>query len=163
MKKSTNHINRGVHNQRVASEDGEYKGLKTDVNESVKKIIAKAKAIQAENKQYKDNLDRIKKALYEAAVLNVNMGRLVDILVNETTTKDEKKNILERFNAVKTINEGKALHAAIKAELSESKKSAPIVEKQFVAGKENLNETTIYSNMSNPSLDLMNRMDSLYK
>ncbi len=133
------------------------------LQESLQKVVAKAKAIQAENKQYKDNLDRIKKALYEAAVLNVNMGRLVDILVNETTTKDEKKNILERFNTVKTINEGKILHAAIKAELSESKKSAPIVEKQFVAGKENLNETTIYSNMSNPSLDLMNRMDSLYK
>lgn len=154
--------------RRAHSENGEYEGTipastKVDVNESIKKIVAKAKAIQAENKQYKDNLDRIKKALYEAAVLNVNMGRLVDILVNETTTKDEKKNILERFNAVKTINEGKALHAAIKAELSESKKSAPIVEKQFVAGKENLNETTIYSNMSNPSLDLMNRMDSLYK
>ena len=151
--------------RRAHSENGEYKGTipaSTNVNESIKKIVAKAKAIQAENKQYKDNLDRIKKALYEAAVLNVNMGRLVDILVNETTTRDEKKSILERFNTVKTINEGKILHAAIKAELSESKKSAPIVEKQFVAGKENLNETTIYSNMSNPSLDLMNRMDNLY-
>lgn len=164
MKKSTNHINRGVHNQRVASQDGEYKGLKTDVNESIKKIVEKAKAIQAENKQYKENLDRIKKSLYEAAVLNVNMGRLVDILVNETTTKDEKKSILERFNNVRTINEGKALHATIKTELRESKKtSSPIVEKQFVTGQQSLNETTIYSNTNDPSLDLMNRMDNLYK
>ena len=122
------------------------------------------KAIQAENKQYKDNIDRIKKALYEAAVLNVNMGRLVDILVNETTTNDEKKSILNRFNNVKTINEGKALYAAIKAELNESKRTtAPIVEKQFVTGQQSLNETTIYSNTENPSLDLMNRMDDLYK
>lgn len=163
MKKSTNHINRGVHNQRVASEDGEYKGLKTDVNESVKKIIAKAKAIQAENKQYKDNLDRIKKSLYEAAVLNVNLGRLVDILVNETTTRDEKKSILERFNNVKTISEGKSLWATIKTELNETKKSAPLMEKQFAANSTSLNETTIYTNSNNPSLDLMNRMDDLYK
>ena len=162
MKKNTNHINRAVHNQRVTSQDGDYIGLKTEVNESVRRIVEKAKAIQAENKQYKENLDRIKKALYEAAVLNVNMGRLVDILVNETTTKDEKKRILERFNNVKTINEGKSLHAAIKAELSESKKAAPIVEKQFVTGQQSLNETTIYSNTENPSLDLMNRMDNLY-
>ena len=83
------------------------------LSESVKKIVATAKAIQAENKQYKANLDRIKKSLYEAAVLNVNLGRLVDILVNETTTKDEKKSILERFNNVKTISEGKALQATI--------------------------------------------------
>ncbi len=131
------------------------------LDESVKKIVAKAKAIQAENKQYKENLDRIKKALYEAAVLNVNMGRLVDILVNETTTRDEKKSILERFNTVKTINEGKTLYDSIKAELNETKKSAPIVEKQFVSAQ-SLNETTIYSN-DNPVMDLMNRMDNLYK
>ena len=132
------------------------------LSESVKKIVATAKAIQAENKQYKANLDRIKKSLYEAAVLNVNLGRLVDILVNETTTKDEKKSILERFNNVKTISEGKALQATIKAELRESKKASPIVEKQFVAGQ-SLNEKTIYSNAKDPSLDLMDRMDNLYK
>ena len=154
--------------RRAHSEDGEYKGTipastKAGVNESIKRIVEKAKAIQAENKQYKDNIDRIKKALYEAAVLNVNMGRLVDILVNETTTNDEKKSILNRFNNVKTINEGKALYAAIKAELNESKRTtAPIVEKQFVTGQQSLNETTIYSNTENPSLDLMNRMDNLY-
>jgi hypothetical protein len=165
MKKSTNHIDRAVHNQRVASQDGEYKGLKTDVNESMTKIVKMAKALMAENKEYKKYIDRIKKALYEAAVLNVNEGRLIEILVNETTTRDEKKSILERFNAVKTISEGKALHAAIKAELSEAKKSAaPIVEKQFVAGQQSLNETTIFSNTeNNPSLDLMDRMDNLYK
>ena len=141
------------------------RGTASNLDESVRKIVEKAKQIQAENKQYKDNLDKIKKSLYEAAVLNVNLGRLVDILVNETTTKDEKKSILERFNHVKTINEGKALHAAIRSELRESKKATtPIVEKQFVAGStQSLNETTIYSAASNPAMDLMERMDNLYK
>ena len=134
------------------------------LNESVKKIVAKAKAIQAENKQYKESLEKIKKSLYEAAVLNVNLGKLVDILVNETTTKDEKKSILERFNNVKTISEGKVLHDTIKRELNESKKGAnPIVEKQFVANSKALNEAVIYSNNDNPSLDLMSRMENLYK
>lgn len=144
----------------------EYAVRKVDspMNESVKKIIAKAKAIQAENKQYKESLEKIKKSLYEAAVLNVNLGKLVDILVNETTTKDEKKSILERFNNVKTISEGKVLHDTIRRELSESRKSAsPIVEKQFVANSNALNEAVIYSNNDNPSLDLMSRMDNLYK
>ena len=132
------------------------------MNESVKKLYAKAKAIQAENKQYKESLEKIKKSLYEAAVLNVNLGKLVDLLVNETTTRDEKKAILGRFNNVKTISEGKALYDTIKYELNESKKASnPIVEKQFVAGTKALNEAVIYSN--DPSLDLMNRMDNLYK
>lgn len=147
--------------RKVDSENAEVQNIK----ESVKKIVAKAKAIQAENKQYKEHLNKIKKSLYEAAVLNVNLGRLVDIFVNETTTKDEKKNILERFNNVKTINEGKALWKTIKTELNESKKStSPIVEKQFVANStQSLNETTIFSNANDPSLDLMQRMDNLYK
>lgn len=140
--------------------------LKVDsprINESVKRIVEKAKAIQAENKQYRESLDKIKKSLYEAAVLNVNLGKLVDLLVNETTTKDEKKAILGRFNNVKTISEGKALYDTIKFELNESKKStAPVVEKQFAAST--LNESVIYSsNQTDPSLDLMNRMDNLYK
>lgn len=147
--------------RKVDSENAEVQNIK----ESAKKIVAKAKAIQAENKQYKERLNKIKKSLYEAAVLNVNLGRLVDIFVNETTTKDEKKNILERFNNVKTINEGKALWKTIKTELNESKKStSPIVEKQFVANStQSLNETTIFSNANDPSLDLMQRMDNLYK
>ena len=158
-KKSTNHINRGAQNQHQSSEDGEYKALR----ESVTKIVAKAKAIQAENKQYVECINKIKKSLYEAAVLNVNMGKLVDILVNETTTKDEKKRICERFNAVKTINEGKELYNTIKSELKESVSSKPSVEKQFVAESKNLNETTIYQNVNDPSIDLMNRMDNLFK
>lgn len=143
----------------------EYAVRKVDspMNESVKKIVAKAKAIQAENKQYKESLEKIKKSLYEAAVLNVNLGKLVDLLVNETTTRDEKKTMLERFNNVRTISEGKVLYDTIKHELNESKKaSAPIVEKQFVATNA-LNEAVIYSNNDNPSLDLMSRMDNLYK
>ena len=134
------------------------------LNESVKKIVEKAKAIQAENKQYKDSLDKIKESLKEAAVLNVNLGKLVDILVNETTTKDEKKSILARFNNVKTIKEGTELYNSIKTELKEShKSSAPIVEKQFTASDKSLNETTIYSNGGNASLSLMERMDNLFK
>jgi hypothetical protein len=158
-KKSTNHINRGAQNQHQSSEDGEYKALR----ESVTKIVAKAKAIQAENKQYVECINKIKKSLYEAAVLNVNMGKLVDILVNETTTKDEKKRICERFNAVKTLTEGKNLYETIKSELKESVNSKPAIEKQFVAESKNLNETTIYQNVNDPSIDLMNRMDNLFK
>lgn len=160
MKKTTKHIHREPEKGKVISKDGEYLG---NVNENVKKIVAKAKAIQAENKQYRESLEKIKKSLYEAAVLNVNLGKLVDILVNETTTRDEKKSILSRFNNVKTISEGKVLYDTIKHELNESKKaSTPIVEKQFVANSNALNEAVIYSK-DNPSLDLMSRMDNLYK
>ena len=91
------------------------------------------------------------------------MGKLIDILVNETTTKDEKKRICERFNNVKTIAEGKTLYDTIKNELKETKSVPSNLEKQFVAESKNLNETTIYQNTANnPSINLMERMDNLY-
>lgn len=162
MKKTQNRLNKGAYNQKLVSQNGDYKG---NIEESVKKIVAKAKAIQAENKQYAAMVGKIKQSLYEAAVLNVNLGKLVDILVNETTTKDEKKKICERFNNVKTIAEGKALYNTIKGELNETKVSAPAIEKNLSAGSTKmLNETTIYqNNESNAALELMERMDNLFK
>lgn len=124
----------------------------------VKKIVEAAKAIQAENKLYKESIDKIKQSLYEAAVLNVNLGKIVSLLVNETTTKEEKQNIIERFNGVKTIKEGNALYESIKKELNGSTKKTPIMERQ-ISMAPSLNETTIYT--QNPSLNLMERMNGL--
>lgn len=163
MVKSTNRINKGAQNQHVASDpnDATVKALR----ESAKKIFEKAKEIQAENKQYAACIDKLKKSIYEAATLNVNMGQVIKLLVNETTTANEKKTILERFNNVKTIKEGKTLYETIKRELNEAKKNSIVLEKQISAKSSNtLNETTIYQNKAkNPSLDLMERMDNLFK
>lgn len=134
------------------------------VDESVKRIVAKAKAIQAENKQYKQMINGIKAALCEAAILNVNYGKIVSLLVNESATKDEKKAIVERFNNVKTIKEGTELYNSIKRELNEAKKSTPIFERTIQSNSsKTLNETTIYTPKNNASLNLMERMDGLFK
>lgn len=163
MVKSTNRLNKDAQNQHVASDpnDATVKALR----ESAKKIFEKAKEIQAENKKYAACIDKLKKSIYEAATLNVNMGQVIKLLVNETTTANEKKTILERFNNVKTIKEGKTLYETIKRELNESKKNAIVLEKQISAkSSDTLNETTIYQNKTkNPSLDLMERMDNLFK
>ena len=125
MKKTQNRLNKDAQNQHVASEEGEYKGTLSE--DKARKIINAAKAIQAENKLYKESIEKIKQSLYEAAVLNVNLGKIVSLLVNETTTKEEKQNILERFNNVKTLKEGNALYETIKKELNGSTKKTPIM------------------------------------
>lgn len=157
MKKTQNRLNKDAQGQHVASEEGEYKGTLSE--DKARKIINAAKAIQAENKLYKESIEKIKKSLYEAAVLNVNLGKIVSLLVNETTTKEEKQNILERFNNVKTLKEGKALYESIKKELNGSAKKTPIMERQ-ISMSPSLNETTFYT-QSNPSLNLMERMNNL--
>jgi segregation and condensation protein B len=157
MKKTQNRLNKDAQGQHVASEEGEYKGTLSE--DKARKIINAAKAIQAENKLYKESIEKIKKSLYEAAVLNVNLGKIVSLLVNETTTKEEKQNILERFNNVKTLKEGNALYESIKKELNGSTKKTPIMERQ-ISMSPSLNETTFYT-QSNPSLNLMERMNNL--
>ena len=156
-KKTQNRLNKDAKNQRHVSQNGEYTPLKID-EAKVRKIVEAAKAIQAENKQYKDQIEKIKKSLFEAAVLNVNLGKVVSLLVNETTTRAEKKSILERFNNVKTIKEGTALYESIKKELNGETKKAAIMERQ-ISMAPSLNETTIYQD--NPALDMMRRMDNL--
>ena len=157
MKKTQNRLNKDAQGQHVASEEGEYKGTLSE--DKARKIINAAKAIQAENKLYKESIEKIKKSLYEAAVLNVNLGKIVSLLVNETTTKEEKQNILERFNNVKTLKEGNVLYESIKKELNGSAKKTPIMERQ-ISMSPSLNETTFYT-QSNPSLNLMERMNNL--
>ena len=157
MKKTQNRLNKDAQGQHVTSEEGEYKGTLSE--DKARKIINAAKAIQAENKLYKESIEKIKKSLYEAAVLNVNLGKIVSLLVNETTTKEEKQNILERFNNVKTLKEGNALYESIKKELNGSAKKTPIMERQ-ISMSPSLNETTFYT-QSNPSLNLMERMNNL--
>ena len=128
-------------------------------------IVESYKKMEAENNALKESLKVTKKSLVEAAILNVNLGKVVNLLVNETTTRDEKKSILSRFNEVKTISEGTTLFNNIKRELNETKKNVITLDKSIVAeSKNNLNETTFYSDRTkNPSLALMDRLDNLWK
>lgn len=156
-----------IKNTRNASKKGEkVNGTERPISESfVRAIVSKAKQIQNENKQYEDALAKIKVSLKEAAVLNVNLAQIVKLLSENTTNASEKKSIVERFSGVKTIKESKMLYDTIKRELSSNGNSTVMLEQQISANGSNvLNETTMYQNTeSNPSLDLMNRLDNLYK
>ena len=129
------------------------------------KILEAAKRIQAENKKIKAIATQLNNSLKEAATLNVNYGKIVNLLVNETTTKEEKVSILERFSNVKTINEGQILYESIKRELNESNKknAVNVLSEQISAeSSKTINETPIHqTSVNNPSLALMERMEKL--
>ena len=129
------------------------------------KILEAAKAIQAENKQIKALAGKLRKSLMEAATLNMNYGKIVALLVNESTTKAEKQSIIERFSKVTTVKEGAILFESIKRELNESHKSdaANVLNEQISAeSSRQINETTFYqTSANNKSIALMERMDNL--
>ena len=144
--------NYGPKTKRHVSAAGEYSEA---VNEELK-------AIKEDNAKYRNYIGTIKKNLYEAFVTNVKLGNILKLVCENSTTPDEKQNIVKRFNEAKTIKESKMLYETIKNELKATAKSAPILEHQLSVGpKKTLNETTIFA--SNPVLDLMHRMDNMDK
>lgn len=122
-------------------------------------LVAEINKYKESNKVLAEGLNAVKQSLYEASVLNINLGKVVKLLVTESMTKDEKQNVIERYSKVTSIKEGNALYESIHNELKKPMKNSTNFDKPI-----SLNETTIYQKPeSNPSLDLMNRMDNLKK
>lgn len=159
MVKTQNHINRGAQNQKVVSQDGEYRG---NIQEKTEKIIKKAKQLQELNEQYEKALTKLKKSLLESAVSNMNLSYMVKLMTECTMTQDERQKLGERFADVKTLKEGKNVYESVRKELKEAVKTMPVMEQTLSAGpKASINETVVFQN--NPALDLMKRMENLYR
>ena len=128
--------------------------------ESIEKKAAK---IFEENKKLKDMLGKFQSQLMEAAVTNVNLGGIIKLISENSTSKEEKKAIINRFtNEAHTITESQNLYARISEEL----KQKPAVktdineEKQYGSTKqEAINESKFYQDESLiDSLGLMHKI-----
>lgn len=127
----------------------------------VESIINKANKIFEENKALKAALNKFKTTLEEAAVTNVNLGNIIKLVMENSTSSDEKKDIIARFgNEAKTVESSKSLYESISRELK-GKAKMNIDENINMTGNANdkINETQIYrSNDILNSLDLMHRI-----
>ena len=135
----------------------------SEANEELKR---KATAILKENQQLKAIAEQIKERLNEACVINASLGKIIKLVTENTTTRDEKINIVNRFNDVKTVKEGKALYETIEKELKNAHPinnvdkvmSGPLTE----AKKTNVVETPMFQSADlSETLDLMKRLDKI--
>lgn len=133
------------------------------INESVKKKI---NALIKENKELKSIIDVLKQKVNEAILVNYNLGKVTKLFTENTTTRDEKINIIKRFDKVKNQSEAKNLYESIEKELKISK---PIQKKNdgvmhLAESKTNIKETKLYESTDmQETLDLMKRIDKLGK
>jgi hypothetical protein len=81
--------------------------------------------LKKQNSEYKKALVLFKEKLNEVAVFNANLAYATRLFTEHSTTKQEKLNILKRFDSVSTMNESKNLFSTIKGELENKK---PITE-----------------------------------
>ena len=131
----------------------------SETNES-KRMMAKVDAILKENEELKSALGKFKTVLQEAAVTNYNLGQIVKLISENTTSKDEKKEIITRFNEAKSIEQSKQLFESISCELQKKQTMNINEDKQFTANSSKMiNETQIYKSKDLlDSLDLMHRL-----
>jgi hypothetical protein len=79
--------------------------------------------LKAKNDEYRKALDLFRTKLNEVAVFNSNLAYATRLFTEHSTTKQEKINILRRFDNVETIKESKNLYRSIKSELDLPKTS----------------------------------------
>ena len=134
----------------------------SDVNENarIESIINKANKIFEENQALKAALKKFKSTLEEAAVTNVNLGNIIKLVMENTTSKDEKKDIIARFgNEARTIEASRSLYESISRDLKKNSKMNIDESKDYSVNDQKINETQIYrSNDILNSLDLMHRI-----
>ena len=71
--------------------------------------------------EIKEVTNQLRKALKEAATLNLIYGEMVSILVKYDLTKEQREDILQRFDDVETLSDARELHDTIRKELEEQK------------------------------------------
>lgn len=93
-----------------ANQGKKYKAGRHEMNEEVENL-------KKQNAEYKKALVLFKDKLNEVAVFNANLAYATRLFTEHSTTKQEKLNILKRFDSVSSMNESKGLFNTIKAEL----------------------------------------------
>jgi len=74
--------------------------------------------LREKNEEYRKALNVFRNKLNEVAVFNSNLAYATRLFTEHSTSKQEKINILRRFDSVETIKESKSLYKTIKDELS---------------------------------------------
>ena len=136
---------------------GDYQEVKL-----AESVLSKAEAILKENKELKATLSKVKSALQEALMVNVNLGKVTKLFLENSTTHKEKVDIINRFNEAKTIDQSNALYESIKRELSSAKQSVMLENKSMTAnGTQKINENKVYESADLLNIrDFMKRMDN---
>jgi hypothetical protein len=114
VEESARTIGNGYHGG-LKSKKKFYAGNKREeINEEVSKL-------RKQNDEYKKALVLFKEKLNEVAVFNANLAYATRLFTEHSTTKQEKLNILKRFDSISTLKESKNLYSLMTSELGTKK------------------------------------------
>lgn len=142
------------------SANGELKSMNESRNR-MNAINKKANEILAENKELRKIAAQIKDKLNEAVVINSSLAKVIRLITENSTTRDEKINILNRFNRVHTLNESRELYTQISNELKNAHaiNSGNLLNKQLTEVKSANKNMIVETNLLSQSDDLKQILD----
>jgi hypothetical protein len=132
------------------------KGARAGQNQArlyTESMVEELEMLKVKNEEYRKALNMFRDKLNEVAVFNSNLAYATRLFTEHSTSKQEKINVLRRFDSAETLKESKALYRTIKEELGgESKKFVTesiekVIDKSPQSGSAvNLIESKTYEN-----------------
>jgi hypothetical protein len=128
---------------------------KTQELKNVTTLVEEFKDVE---KEYKAAIKNLKGQLQEVALFTSNLTYAVKLMTENSTTKDEKLDILKRFDSAKTLTESREVYNSLETLFTSSKTTVEktieerVLETPKASGAANLNESTAYKN---PQLERM--------
>ena len=129
-------------------------------------INEEVETLKKQNNEYKKALILFKEKLNEVAVFNANLAYATQLFTENSTTKQEKLNILKRFDSISTLKESKNLYKTIKMELDTQKPvTESVVEKITSTPKSSSSEKVLSESKAyeNPQFKRMKDLMSKIK
>ena len=87
--------------------------------------------LKSKNEEYRKALNLFRTKLNEVAIFNSNLAYATRLFTEHSTTKQEKINILRRFDNVETLRESKSLYKSLKNEFSSEKTKENSINESF--------------------------------
>ena len=96
-----------------------HSSANTAIKES--RTNSEVQILREKNEEYRKALNVFRSKLNDVAVFNSNLAYATRLFTEHSTSKQEKINILRRFDGLETIKESKNLYQTIKSELTGTK------------------------------------------
>jgi len=130
-------------------------------------LLTETKELKSKNDEYKHALKNFRTMLAETVVFNSNLTYVTKLFMEHSTTKEEKQNILKRFDdEVTTIKESKRLYKTIANELSSKTPIKESIEKSLVKEAASSTSKQIHESTADVDketqriMDLMRRVEN---
>lgn len=120
-------------------------------DEELKDITSLVENFKISENEYKKAISSLKNQLEEVALFTSNLTYAIKLMTENSTTKDEKLDILKRFDSAKTLTESREIYNSLGTLFQSKTSTNKIVENKVLdtdktSGTSQINESTAYKN-----------------